>query len=150
MTTPYMIWVSCKDCDAPLKTFLLSSTDLFSQVLLLFVAFPFLFLFFFSLLSLSSLFFSLLSLSSFFLLFFSLILDVPSFSLFLSPLDVGIESLFYRQRSENGGLFSQPFLAAHALPLSILQAGQRYMYKLLTVLADLGSVFYCVLQVFRS
>jgi hypothetical protein len=37
-----MIWVSCKDCDAPLKTFLLSSTYLFSRVLLLFVAFPFL------------------------------------------------------------------------------------------------------------
>ncbi|KAJ6966049.1 hypothetical protein NC652_003821 [Populus alba x Populus x berolinensis] len=42
------------------------------------------------------------------------------------PLDVGIESLFYRQGSENGGLFSQPFLAAHAPPLSVLQARRRY------------------------
>lgn len=150
MTTPYMIWVSWKDCDAPLKTFILSSTDLFSQVLLLFVAFPFLFLSFFlychSPLSFFLYCHSPLSFFYFFLLFLMFLLSI----FFLSPLDVGIESLFYRQRSENGGLFSQPFLAAHAPPLSILQAGQRYMYKLLTILTDLGSVFYCVLQVFRS
>jgi hypothetical protein len=147
MTTPYMIWVSWKDCDAPLKTFILSSTDLFSQVLLLFVAFPFLFL---SIITLLSLFFSTVTLLFLSFIFFSYSWCSFFLSFFLSPLNVGIESLFYRQRSENGGLFSQPFLAAHAPPLSILQAGQRYMYKLLTILTDLGSVFYCVLQVFRS